>query len=50
MTLTMRAARVHRPGGPEVLHLEELPILEPRARWVRIRVRAFGLNRSNRSS
>jgi NADPH2:quinone reductase len=42
----MRAIRVHRPGGPEVLEIEELPRPEPRAGWVRIRVRAFGLNRS----
>jgi NADPH:quinone reductase len=42
----MRAIRVHRPGGPEVLEIEELPIPAARAGWVRIRVRAFGLNRS----
>ncbi|MFY0524147.1 zinc-binding alcohol dehydrogenase family protein [Archangium gephyra] len=42
----MKAIRVHRPGGPEVLRLEEIPCPEPRAGWVRIRVRAFGLNRS----
>jgi len=42
----MKAIRVHRPGGPEVLEIEEIPRPEPRAGWVRIRVRAFGLNRS----
>lgn len=42
----MKAIRVHRPGGPEVLQVEEIPVPEPRAGWVRIRVRAFGLNRS----
>ena len=42
----MRAVRVHRPGGPEVLRIEEIPVPEPRDGWVRIRVRAFGLNRS----
>lgn len=42
----MRAIRVHHPGGPEVLQIEEMPRPEPRAGWVRIRVRAFGLNRS----
>jgi NADPH:quinone reductase len=42
----MKAIRVHRPGGPEVLQLEEIPVPEPRPGWVRIRVRAFGLNRS----
>jgi NADPH:quinone reductase-like Zn-dependent oxidoreductase len=42
----MKAIRVHRPGGPEVLEIEEIPTPEPRAGWVRIRVKAFGLNRS----
>lgn len=37
---------MHRPGGPEVLEIEQLPLPEPRAGWVRIRVHAFGLNRS----
>lgn len=46
MSATMRAVRVHRPGGPEVLELEEIPVPTPREGWVRIRVRAFGLNRS----
>ena len=42
----MKAIRVHHPGGPEVLQTESIPIPEPRPAWVRIRVRAFGLNRS----
>ena len=42
----MKAIRVHRAGGPEVLEIEEIPRPEPRAGWVRIRVHAFGLNRS----
>lgn len=46
MSATMRAVRVHRPGGPEVLELEEISVPAPREGWVRIRVRAFGLNRS----
>jgi hypothetical protein len=41
----MKAIRAHRPGEPEVLQIEEIPRPEPRAGWVRIRVRAFGLNR-----
>ena len=44
--MRMQAIRVHRPGGPEVLEIEEVPVPEPRAGWVRIRVKAFGLNRS----
>ncbi len=42
----MKAIRVHEPGGPDVLRIEEIPTPEPRPGWVRIRVRAFGLNRS----
>jgi NADPH:quinone reductase-like Zn-dependent oxidoreductase len=43
---TMKAVVIHEAGGPEVLKLEERPIPEPRPGWVLIRVRAFGLNRS----
>jgi len=42
----MRAVRVHAPGGPEVLQIDEIPRPGPRAGWVLIRVHAFGLNRS----
>jgi D-arabinose 1-dehydrogenase-like Zn-dependent alcohol dehydrogenase len=42
----MKAIVVHEPGGPEVLQIEERPIPEPRAGWVLIQVKAFGLNRS----
>jgi NADPH:quinone reductase-like Zn-dependent oxidoreductase len=42
----MKAIRVHRPGPPEVLEIEERPVPTARPGWVRIRVRAFGLNRS----
>ena len=42
----MKAAVVHEPGGPEVLKVEELPIPVPRDGQVRIRVKAFGINRS----
>ena len=46
MSDTMRAVRVHAPGGPEVLRIERIPIPGNRSGWVRIRVHAFGLNRS----
>jgi NADPH:quinone reductase-like Zn-dependent oxidoreductase len=42
----MRAAVVYEPGGPEVLKIEERPIPSPGAGQVRIRVKAFGINRS----
>jgi NADPH:quinone reductase len=42
----MRAIVVYAPGGPEVLQLEEVPTPTAREGWVLIRVRAFGLNRS----
>lgn len=43
---TMRAVVVRTAGGPEVLHVEELPIPEATPGKVLIRVRAFGINRS----
>jgi len=46
MSATMRAVVVERPGGPEVLEVREVPIPQVAAGEVRIRVRAFGLNRS----
>jgi NADPH:quinone reductase-like Zn-dependent oxidoreductase len=42
----MRSIVVHQPGGPQVLTLEEHPIPAARPGWVLVRVRAFGLNRS----
>jgi NADPH:quinone reductase-like Zn-dependent oxidoreductase len=42
----MKAIRVHQPGPPDVLQIEECPVPAARSGWVRIRVRAFGLNRS----
>ena len=43
---TMRAVVIDRPGPPEVLRLRDLPIPRPERGQVLIRVRAFGLNRS----
>ncbi len=42
----MKAVMIYQAGGPEVLKVEERPRPEPRAGWVLIRVKAFGLNRS----
>src|SRR5580704_9008371 len=43
---TMKAAVMYTPGGPEVFKIEERPIPTPQRGQVLIRVRAFGLNRS----
>ncbi|KAE9381981.1 GroES-like protein [Stipitochalara longipes BDJ] len=42
----MLAAVFHAPGGPEVLKLEQRPIPTAKPGQVLIRVKAFGLNRS----
>src|SRR6266403_5055 len=44
--LTMKAAVIYEPGGPEVLKVESRPIPKPKAGEVLIRAKAFGLNRS----
>jgi NADPH:quinone reductase-like Zn-dependent oxidoreductase len=46
MPATMKAAVIHEPGGPEVLKIESLPVATPMPGWVLIRIKAFGLNRS----
>ena len=46
MVSFMKAAVIHKPGGPEVLKLEPRPIPTPRDGQVLIRVKAFGINRS----
>ena len=45
-TVMMKAAVIYEPGGPEVLKLETLPIPKPSHGQVLIRIKAFGLNRS----
>jgi hypothetical protein len=42
----VRAAVVRHPGGPDALQFEEMPRPELRSGWVSIRVKAFGLSRS----
>jgi NADPH:quinone reductase-like Zn-dependent oxidoreductase len=42
----MKAAVIREAGGPEVLRIEDVPIPTPQNGEVLIRVKAFGLNRS----
>jgi NADPH:quinone reductase len=46
MAKMMRAVVLSEPGPVENLEIRELPIPEPPPGWVRIAVKAFGLNRS----
>lgn len=43
---TMQAAVMRGPGGPEVLNIETIQVPVPKAGQVLIKVKAFGLNRS----
>jgi NADPH2:quinone reductase len=43
----MRAAIITRPGGPEVLEIQEVETPEPIGDQVRVRVRAAGINRAD---
>ncbi len=43
----MKAAVITRPGGTEVLEVREVATPEPFGDWVRVRVRASGLNRAD---
>ncbi|MEU0092431.1 zinc-binding dehydrogenase [Kribbella sp. NPDC006257] len=43
---TMRAVVVARPGGLDALEIKEIPVPERKPGWVRIRVKAFGVNES----
>src|SRR5918996_4157871 len=40
----MKAVRVHKYGGPEVLTLEENPVPEPKAGEARVKIEAIGVN------
>ena len=42
----MRAVVVARPGGLDALEIRDVPMPEPRPGWVRIKVKAFGVNES----
>jgi NADPH:quinone reductase len=42
----MKAIQLDAPGPPEALQVRELPLPQPPPGWVRIRIEAFGLNRS----
>jgi NADPH:quinone reductase-like Zn-dependent oxidoreductase len=46
MSATMKAAVLDGPGGPEALEVRDIPIPTPTLGTVLIRVKAFGLNRS----
>lgn len=43
----MKAAIITRPGGPEVLEIQEVATPEPVGEQVRVRVRASGVNRAD---
>src|SRR5947209_1388375 len=45
----MRAAIITRPGGPEVLEIQEVETPEPAGDYVRVRIRAAGVNRADLS-
>jgi NADPH:quinone reductase len=42
----MKAYVIHEAGGPEKLILEEMPIPKWKEGWVLIKIKAFGINRS----
>ena len=42
----MKAAVTSKKGSPDVIEIQEKPIPDPKKGWVLIKVKAFGLNRS----
>jgi len=40
----MKAVRVHKCGGPEVLSYDDIPVPEPKAGEARVKIEAVGLN------
>jgi NADPH:quinone reductase len=40
----MKAVRVHKYGGPEVLTMEDIPVPEPKAGEARVKIEAIGVN------
>jgi NADPH2:quinone reductase len=40
----MKAVRIHKYGGPEVLSHEEIPVPEPKAGEARVKIEAIGVN------
>ena len=46
MAASMRAVVLSAPGPVENLQIRQLPVPEPEPGWVRVKVEAFGLNRS----
>src|SRR5712691_7055352 len=43
----MRAVVITKPGGPEVLEIEDVETPEPIGDYVRVRIRASGVNRAD---
>jgi len=40
----MKAVRVHKYGGPEVLTIDDIPVPEPKAGEARVKIEAIGVN------